>query len=103
MGSGRCVTHNCKLNRIVKEKRVSCIDKNGKISWTMREGAVLLCPKAGSSTSKEGQNTAIDDQLRVGNTSTNKKLRIYSDGNEPIRLEAQVDSTNDNNLAAGLV
>ena len=67
----------------------------------MREGAVLVCPKAGSSTSKQGQNTTIDDQLRVGNTSTNKKLRISSEGNEPIRLEAQVDRTQDNIQATG--
>ena len=80
---------------------MSCVDKNGKISWTMREGAVLVCPKAGSSTSREGQNTATVDQLRVGNNSTNKKLRISSEGNEPIRLEAQVDRTQDNIQATG--
>ena len=84
-------------------KKVSNIDECGKISWTMREGAILVCPKSGLSTSKEGQNTTTDDQLRVGNISTNKKLRICSDENEPIRLETQVDSTKDNNLATGVV
>ena len=51
----------------------------------MREGAVLVCPKSGSSLSKEGQNTVISTQLEEWGKLTNKKLRICSKENEPIR------------------
>ena len=44
IGSGRCSKHNTKLVRGVKMKKVSCIDKNGKVSWLMREVASLTCP-----------------------------------------------------------
>ena len=98
MGSGRCATHNCKLIRVMKEKRVSCVDKCGRVSWTMREGATLVCPKSGYSTSKEGQKEAISTQLREGGNSTNKKQRFYSGEDGPIREEIQPDRTENNRV-----
>ena len=44
IGSGRCSRHNVKLVRGVVMKKVSCIDKNGKLSWLMREVTNLSCP-----------------------------------------------------------
>ena len=58
------------------------------ISWVMREGAALVCPKSGYSASTEGQNTTTASQLREGEISTNKKQRLM---NEPIREENQSD------------
>ena len=46
-----------------------------------------------------GSRQLMTSQLSEG--VTNKKLRIYSDGNEPIRLEAQVDRTMDSTQATG--
>ena len=90
MGSGRCATHNCKLNRVIKEKGVSCVDKSGQISWTMREGTTLVCPKSGSSASNEGQNAAVNTYLREVTKPINKKQRICSDKNDLIRQEEPV-------------
>ena len=66
LGSGMCATHNTKLIRIMKERKVSCVDKCGQISWVMKEVAALVCPKSGYSASKGGQNTTTTSQCRVG-------------------------------------
>ena len=65
-------------------------DYFGRISWVMREGAALVCPKSGYSASTGGQNTTTTSQYRVGEISTNKKQRLAE---EPIRKENQSDTT----------
>ena len=43
-GSSRCAEHNVKLCRDVVEKRVACLDSNGKTTLRMREATILPCP-----------------------------------------------------------
>ena len=69
---------------------MSCVDKCGKLSWVMREGAALVCPKSGSNASTEGQNATTASQLREGEISTNKKQRVIK---EPIREENQFETS----------
>ena len=94
MGSGMCATHNCKLVKQIIEKRTSCIDKNGKIGWLMREGTSLACPK---STNLSAHKPVVNNQLGSGSKSkpTNKKQRFCEGSEEPIRLEKQYDITED--------
>ena len=44
IGSGRCGSHNVKLVREVKQKKMSVIGKNGELSWSTREVTILTCP-----------------------------------------------------------
>ena len=37
LGGGRCVTHNMKLVRSVTKKKMSCVNKLGKIAWNYRD------------------------------------------------------------------
>ena len=87
MGSGMCATHNCKLKKRVVEKKISCIDKNGKIGWTMREGTILACPK---STSLSERKPAVNTQIGGEPKPTNKKQRFCSVNEEPTRFEGPV-------------
>ena len=41
---GRCTSHGVKLIRRVGVKKGSVIDKNGQLSWQMREVTNLACP-----------------------------------------------------------
>ena len=43
-GSGRCLTHDVKLVREIKNMRMSDTDKDGFTMWRLRESAVLICP-----------------------------------------------------------
>ena len=94
MGSGMCATHNCKLEKQIIERRTSCVDKNGKIGWTMREGTILACPK---STKLSTSKPAVNNQLGLGSipTPTNKKQRLCEGKEEPIRLQNQYDITDE--------
>ena len=42
MGSGRCSTHNVKLN--VKQKKFSVVEPKGDIEWRLRDVTNLECP-----------------------------------------------------------
>ena len=68
MGSGRCASHNTKLERKIKEKRVSIIDKSGKVGWTTREVTILTCPLAQPSKeiSAEPAKTGFSEQGNKG-------------------------------------
>ena len=44
IGSGFCAGHNVKLERSVKEKTTSYIDKEGRLKWLVREVTSLTCP-----------------------------------------------------------
>ena len=59
------------------------MDKSGQISWTMREGTTLVCPKSGSSASNEGQNAAVNTYLREVTKPINKNDLIRQE--EPIQ------------------
>ena len=44
MGGGKCVTHNVKLKRTVKQKKYSCVNLKGQIEWKSRDVTCLVCP-----------------------------------------------------------
>ena len=75
------------LTRVVKEKKISCIKKNGEIGWLMKEGIILICPKSGLSTSKEGQKAAPYSQIRGG---TNNKQRFSIENEQPMETQVPV-------------
>ena len=80
MGSGRCASHNTKLERKIKEKRVSIIDKSGKLGWTTREVTILTCPLAQPSKelSAEPAKTGLSER---GNKGISE---ICGEKNQPI-------------------
>ena len=43
-GGGKCVTHNVKLKRSVKQKKMSVINKMGQVTWGYRDVTCLICP-----------------------------------------------------------
>ena len=43
-GSGRCLTHDVKLVREIKNMRMSETDKNVFTMWRLRDSAILVCP-----------------------------------------------------------
>ena len=52
IGSGRCAKHNTRVNRVIENRRVSTVNKDGSVSWKMCEVTILSCPavQAGAST-----------------------------------------------------
>merc|ERR1711942_261863 len=71
--SGRCSTHNCVLSREIVRKKMSTLDKCGKIVWTMGEVTVLKCPLALIlPVSVDGQTSAIQQGLA---SSANKRRK----------------------------
>ena len=74
IGSGRCGQHNVKLVRSITKKKMSNVNKDGTVSWQMREVTILRCPAAQPEGSAS-KVTAIapPDLCEMG---TNKKMRI---------------------------
>ena len=74
IGSGMCGYHNVKLTRNVTMKKMSNINKDGTISWTMREVTILRCP----ATQPAGPRDKISAiaPLLASEMGTNKKQRI---------------------------
>ena len=81
IGSGRCSKHNVKLVRGVVSKKVSCIDKNGKLSWLMREVTNLSCPYKPDRQhgSDESAMTSSVTQSRGTNGNAKKLRSDYDD------------------------
>ena len=75
IGSGRCAKHNTRVQRVMKNKRVSVVNKDGSIGWKLCEFTVLECPAANSGASKVGGGGDSLSDERAGAT-TNKKQRI---------------------------
>ena len=81
LGGGYCVKHNEKLIRDVKTKRMSTVDKNGVVNWTMGEVTILACPvstrQAGCmSVSKTTTTSLLTAQPADDGGITNKKMRF---------------------------
>ena len=80
--NGRCEKHKIMLTREVNKKRVSHINQHGEVSWTIREGTILACPRA--------DQRFKGDDIRItsnpgGGGSTNKKPRFIEwNGDGPI-------------------
>ena len=74
IGSGMCGYHNVKLTRSVTKKKMSNINKDGTISWTMREVTILRCPATQPACS--GDKISAIAPLLVGDMEANKKPRI---------------------------
>ena len=84
--SGRCSTHNCVLSREIVRKKMSSLDKCGKIVWTMGEVTVLKCPLAPIlPVSVDGQTSAIQQGLA---SSANKRRKKNFD-NKTDKSDAQ--------------
>ena len=76
IGSGRCSSHNVKLVRGVVKKRVSCIDKDGKLSWILREVTSLTCPnKPDRKLGKDEPAMMSQVPQSRGTTGNAKKLK----------------------------
>ena len=43
-GGGKCVTHNVKLKRSVKHKKMSVVNKRGQVTWAYIDVTCLICP-----------------------------------------------------------
>ena len=83
---GRCVKHKIKLTRELNRRRTSHTNKNGEVSWTMREVSILVCPMAGQLD--KGDDVTITSQP-VGGGSTNKKQRLITmNENDPITVSS---------------
>ena len=74
IGSGRCGQHNVKLVRSVTKKRMSNMNKDGTISWTMTEVTILRCPATQPAGSVGKVSTVAP--LHMGEMGTNEKQRI---------------------------
>ena len=77
-----CVKHKTKLTRELTRRRVSHTNKHEEVSWTIREGNILVCPMA-------GQLYRSDDVTMTshpgGGGATNKKQRFINENeNGPI-------------------
>ena len=84
IGGGYCVKHNEKLVREIKTRRMSTIDKNGVLSWSMGEVTILACPvktrQAGSMRATTTTTSVLTSELSEGGTA-NKRQR-FIDRNE---------------------
>ena len=77
-----CVKHKTKLTRELTRRRVSHTNKHEEVSWTIREGTILACPRADQRV--EGDDIRITPNPG-GGVSTNKKPRfIELNGDDPI-------------------
>ena len=74
-GSGRCANHNTRLQRVVKNKKVSVVNKDGTIGWKTCEVTTLVCPAVNSDASKVsvGGDSLSDEGA---GRSANKKARF---------------------------
>ena len=80
--NGRCEKHKIMLTREVNKKRVSHTNQHGEVSWTMREGTILVCPRADQRF--KGDDITITSNPGGGG-SANKKQRIIEwKGDDPI-------------------
>ena len=80
IGSGRCGQHNVKLVRGVTKKKMSNRNKDGTVSWQMREVTILRCPAAQLTGS--ASKVSATAPLQLGERGTNKKQRIS--GNDDV-------------------
>ena len=77
IGNGQCGGHNVKLVGQVTEKKMSVIDKTGKLSWTMREVTVLTCPVAHLTHSLPDSQVSMETpNLSELSTARLKKFKI---------------------------
>ena len=74
IGSGRCGQHNVKLVRSITKKKMSNVNKDGTVSWQMREVTILRCPAAQPAGSVSKVSAIAPPHL--SETGTNKKQRI---------------------------
>ena len=70
MGSGRCGTHNVKLTKSVKSKKISCVEPGGGIGWKYVDVTCLVCPRKADFSA--GFGMAKDQQ--VGGASKKRKV-----------------------------
>ena len=75
--SGRCDAHNSVLYREVVKKRMSTVDKTGKLVWTIGEVTILQCPMA-VTLAKSTVDLTAAKQVEIKSTA-NKKMRKYFD------------------------
>ena len=84
--SGWCSTHKCVLlllrEIVKKKKKMSTMDKCGKIVWTMGEATILVCPLAETlPVSTDGQTSAIQPGL-VGTANKRRRKDFEKQTNE---------------------
>ena len=73
--SGRCSTHKCALVREIVNKKMSKINKDGKLGWTIGEVTILSCPQSQSQVNSTEINIeSVTQPTRLGEPA-NKKLK----------------------------
>ena len=92
--SGRCSTHKCVLLREVVRKKMSTIDKCGKIVWTMGEVTILRCSLAVTlPVSADGQISAI--QQGLVNTANKRRKKYFDYWDNESDAQTQRDGCNE--------
>ena len=77
IGSGRCGEHNVKLVRLITQKKMSIIDKTGKISWKLRDVTTLSCPVAGRTSDLPDSQISVEmPNPPELSTANNKRIKI---------------------------
>ena len=90
IGSGRCASHNTRVVRVVKEKRVSGVNKDGTVGWKMCEVTTLACPAVNpGSTCVTRSNDGLSDER--GGAMTNKRARIILEVDDQSELRPKSD------------
>ena len=74
MGNGMCKTHNLKLKKTVKSKKMSCVNAGGGIGWKYVDVTCLMCP--GKNSSISGNDVAMD---QTGGGANRKKRKVLVD------------------------
>ena len=72
MGNGTCKTHNMKLKKSVRSKKMSCVIAGGGIGWKYVDVTCLVCP--GKVTSISSSGMAMD---QIGGGPEKRKGTFY--------------------------
>ena len=90
LGSGCCSSHNIKLVRSVKKKKVINIDDCGKVTLTLREVTSLACP-ANPTFKCRSEELPVMSQRPNSVVTNGKRLIIFEDDNNqsPVRTNVE--------------
>ena len=90
MGSGRCGTHNVKLVKSVKSKKISCVEPGGGVGWKYVDVTCLVCPSKAKISAGFGMAT----DLTGGGARKKRKVLQGETLNSIDQSEASSESEN---------
>ena len=95
MGSGRCGTHNVKLIKSVKSKKMSCLEPGGNIGWKYVDVTCLVCPSKTSELSESGlaknQSGGVGGAKKKGKVL--KRMKMNTDNQSEGSLQSGVSTS----------